>query len=92
VSDKPFEHVVWGALTEFQIELAGGQLVTIWAHSYHVEDRNYVFSILMRGSPGYEVDVASIPAAAVSQDAGLRPIEPNQTSDAGDIQATLSEG
>jgi hypothetical protein len=83
MSDEPTEHVIWGPLTEFLIELVGGRTVTIWATAYHVENRDYVFSILMRGSPGYDIDVARIPADAVARDSGMRGIEPNGTPNGG---------
>jgi hypothetical protein len=84
MSDEPSEHVVWGSLTEFPIELAGGQIVTIWATSYHVQERDYVFSVLMRGSPGYDVDIARIPADAVARHVGMRPAGPEGTPAGGD--------
>jgi hypothetical protein len=61
------EHAVWGPLGDWEVTLTSGDVVRVTAHAYEVRDDEYVFSILMRGSPAYFVDLIRIPVALVTE-------------------------
>ena len=61
------EHAVWGQLGDWAATITGGDVLRVAAHAYEVRDDEYVFSILMRGSPGYFVDLIRIPVAVVAE-------------------------
>jgi hypothetical protein len=61
------EQAVWGPLGEWAVSFTSGDVVHVMAHAYEVRDDQYVFSILMRGSPGYCVDLIRIPVALVAE-------------------------
>jgi hypothetical protein len=48
------------------VDLATGDVLEVLTHGYSIEDGRYVFSLLFRGSPNFEVTVLSIPASLVA--------------------------
>ena len=61
------EHTIWGPLGDWAVTLTSGDVMRVTAHAYHVSDDEYVFSILMNGSPAYYVDLIRIPTALVTE-------------------------
>jgi hypothetical protein len=47
------------------IDLTNGEVLEVLTHGYSIEGGRYVFSLLFRGSPNFEVTVLSIPASLV---------------------------
>lgn len=48
------------------VELTTGATLEVLTHGYHIEDGRYVFSLLFKGEPNFEVTVLSIPADLVA--------------------------
>ena len=61
------EHAVWGPLGDWAVTFTSGDVLRVTAHAYELRDDEYVFSILMRGSPGYYIDLIRIPVGLVAE-------------------------
>jgi hypothetical protein len=48
------------------VDLVTGDSLEVLTHGYSVEDGRYVFSLLFRGEPNFEVTVLSIPESLVA--------------------------
>lgn len=48
------------------VDLTTGDSLEILTHGYSIEGDRYVFSLLFRGEPNYEVTVLSIPGSLVA--------------------------
>jgi hypothetical protein len=49
------------------LDLTNGEVLEVLTHGYSIEDGRYVFSLLFRGSPHFEVTVLSIPVSLVAE-------------------------
>ncbi len=49
----------------WQVTLVGGQTIQLLAHGYSIEGDEYVFSLLMDGTPPLEVHAARLPRSLV---------------------------
>jgi hypothetical protein len=49
----------------WQVTLIGGQTIQLLAHGNSIEGDEYVFSLLMDGTPPFEVDAARLPRSLV---------------------------
>ena len=48
------------------IDLVTGETLEVLTHGYSIEGDRYVFSLLFRGTPNFNVTVLSLPAAMVA--------------------------
>jgi hypothetical protein len=48
------------------VDLTTGESLEVLTHGYSIKDDKYVFSLLFRGQPNFEVTVLSVPAALVA--------------------------
>ncbi|MGH9077068.1 MAG: hypothetical protein ACRDY0_06390 [Acidimicrobiales bacterium] len=48
------------------VELVTGEILEVLTHGYSIRDGRYVFSLLFRGSPNFQVVSLSIPTGAVA--------------------------
>jgi hypothetical protein len=53
-------------LANWAVTLGGGDVVVLHAHAYSREGDEYVFTVLMEGTPHYEVAIAKFPVGIVS--------------------------
>lgn len=51
----------------WQVRLAGGETIQLLAHGYSIEGDEYVFSLLMDGTPPFDVDAARLPRSLVRE-------------------------
>ena len=65
-SDSTGEATLTGPLGEWQLGLVGGDRIWVAAHAFHEDQGDYIFSVLMRGAPNYEIEVARVPKAIVA--------------------------
>jgi hypothetical protein len=66
-SDSTEPATLTSPLGEWELTLVGGGRIRLSAHAYHEDQGDYVFAMLMVGTPHYEIDVARIPAAIVEE-------------------------
>lgn len=50
---------------QWQVTLSSGELIQLLAHGFSIEEDQYVFSLLIEGTPAFEVDVMRIPVSIV---------------------------
>jgi hypothetical protein len=55
------------------VDLTTGDTLEVLTHGYSIEDGRYVFSLLFKGEPNFEVTVLSLPVALVAgtRDSGV---------------------
>ncbi|HEX5945962.1 MAG TPA: hypothetical protein VFY82_06770 [Acidimicrobiales bacterium] len=51
----------------WQVTLVGGDTIQLLAHGYSIEADEYVFSLLVDGTPPFEVDAARLPRSLVRE-------------------------
>ena len=51
----------------WQLALFDGSSLNVTAHSYSEEHGSYIFSLLLKGQPYFEIDVLQIPSNLVSK-------------------------
>jgi len=49
------------------IDLRNGSPITVMAHGYSIESDDVVFSVLLRGTPNFEVESLRIPLALLPE-------------------------
>lgn len=67
VPDTKQALVLTNSLDRWDLTLATGEAVTIWAHGVAERDEHYVFVALMRGEPHFEMELCRFPLEAVSE-------------------------
>ena len=58
--------VLSSPLDRWEITLASGDQMTVWAHGMKQDRAEYVFVALVGGTPNYEVELSRVPMAAVT--------------------------
>ena len=67
MTEIPRTLIVSGQLASWEVVLTSRSTIAVAAHAYSQRDGAYVFSVLMDGSPPFEVDVAVIPETIVDR-------------------------
>lgn len=52
-------------LSKWEVRLKSGEVIVLFSNSFSREGEEYVFDILMEGSPNFLVDVARVPVDLV---------------------------
>jgi len=51
----------------WQVALYDGNILNVTAHGYSEESGSYIFSLLLKGQPCFEIDILRIPSGLVSK-------------------------
>jgi hypothetical protein len=66
VDERPELPTLAVELGDWDMTLRSGDVVALHAHSYSQEGEDYVFNLLMEGTPCYQVEIARFPVAVVA--------------------------
>jgi hypothetical protein len=58
---------ICGDLSDWEVTLLDGTVIRLRAHGYEKEEEFCIFSILMHGSPRFEVEVARFPRVVIDK-------------------------